>query len=77
MRGIFIRICQFVALLIMFGLGAWLLERAYTGMMRHHRPNRTSHPSGQERTEHDDPGQRTRSDKWATLKTSPNAGAPA
>jgi len=46
MHGIFIRICQFVALLIIFGLGAWLLERAYTGMTRHHRPNRTSHLRG-------------------------------
>jgi len=37
MRDIVIRICQVVALLIMLGLGAWLLEHAYSGMMRHHR----------------------------------------
>ncbi len=47
MRETAIRICQILALLVMFGLGAWLLERVYSGLMRHHHPRRTPHPVAQ------------------------------
>jgi hypothetical protein len=37
MRNVFIRIAQFVALLLVFGLLVWVLERAYTGLTRSHK----------------------------------------